>query len=117
MHRVGAAQFQRGRNAIGFGIPGISRQTRPDLVGGPNDGIEAAEHMIAVERGADLVLEFNARQVETASPRDRKRIRDVERVECVEAAVLVGGSKRDRADRNGIAGLSEKYGAAADDVV
>ena len=73
--------------------------------------------MLAVERGADLILKLNARMVEPAAARDRKRIGHVERVERIEPGVPVGGAKRDRADRNRIAGWSEKDAAAVDDVV
>ena len=57
------------------------------------------------------------RIVEPAAARDRERVRHVERVERIEPGVLVGGAKRDRADRNRIAGWPEEYAAAADDVV
>src|ERR1700688_2258093 len=44
-------------------------------------------------------------------------MRDVEGVERVKPAILIGGAKCDRADRNGIAGLAQKYSAAADDKI
>ena len=34
VRRIGATEFQRRRRAIGFGIAGIGRQVRRDLVGG-----------------------------------------------------------------------------------
>ena len=117
MRRIGTAQFQRRRRAIGLGIAGIGGQFRRDLVGAADDRIEAVERLVAVERGADLVLQRDPRVIEPAAPGDRERIGDVERVERVNPAVLVGGAQRDRADRHRIAGLSEKDSAAADDVV
>src|SRR5207247_2321341 len=49
----------------------------------------------------------------TAS-RDRKRIGDVERIERVDAAVLIRGPQSDWSDGCGSAGWPEEYAAAAD---
>ena len=49
MRRIGAAQFQRRGRAVGFGIAGIGRYRRRDLVGGADDRVEAAERLVAVE--------------------------------------------------------------------
>ena len=68
--RVGACEFQRGRRTIGFGISGIGRHFRRNLVGAADHRIEAAERMTAVEIGADLVLKVDACIVEPAAARD-----------------------------------------------
>ena len=60
MRRIGAAQFQRRRRAVGFGIAGIGRHRRRDLVGGADDRIEAVEGLVAVEGGADLIFKRDA---------------------------------------------------------
>ena len=117
MRRIGAAQFQRGRRAVGFGIAGIGGQSGRDLVGAADDRIEARVGIVAVQRGADLVLQADIGDVEAAAAGDRERIGDVEGVERIKPGILVGGAQRDRADRDGIAGLAEKYSAAADDKV
>ena len=80
-------------------------------------GLKRRIGIVAVQRGADLVLQVDIGDVETAAAGDRERIGDIERVERIEPAILIGGAQRDRADRYRIAGLSEKYAAAADDKV
>ena len=117
MRRIGAAQFQRRRRAIGFGIAGVGGQSGIDLVGAADDRIEAVEGLVAVERAADLILQRDAGDIEPAAAGDREGVGDVERVERIKPGVLIGGAKRDRADRNRIAGWSEKYPAAAHDKV
>jgi len=117
MRRIGAAQFQRRGRAVGFGIAGIGRYRRRDLVGGADDRVEAAERLVAVEGCAYLIFKRDLREIEPPAPGDRESIGDVECVERVKAGILIGGAKRDRADRYGIAGLPEEYAAAADDVV
>ncbi len=117
MRRIGAAEFERRRRAIGFRIAGIGRQLRCDLVGAADDRIETVEGLLAVERGADLVFERDPGIVETAAARDRERVRHVKGIERIDPAILVGGSQRNRADGDGIAGLAEKDAAATDDKV
>src|SRR5207249_6803354 len=55
--------------------------------------------------------------VEPAASGDGECIRHIERIECVNSAVLICGAQRDRADRYRAAGLSEEYSASADDEV
>ena len=117
MCRIGAAQFQRGRRAVGLGIAGIGRQFRRDLVGAADHRIEAVERLIAVQQAADLVLQPDLRVVEPAACRDRERLRDIEGVERIDPGILIGGAERDRTDRYGFAGLSEEYAATGDDIV
>jgi hypothetical protein len=70
--------------------------------------------VIAVQRRADLILQIDVGYIEAATPGDRERVGDVERVECIESGILIGGTKRDRTDRNRIAGLAEENSTAAD---
>src|SRR6266446_10532340 len=117
MRRVGAAEFERGWRAVGLGITGIGRQSGSELIGAANDRIETVKCLIAVEGAPNLILEGNARVVEPAAPRDRECICDIKCIECIKAAVPIGGAKRDRADRYRIAGLSEKDSATVHDIV
>src|SRR3984893_2822989 len=117
MCRIGASQFQWRRRAVGFRIAGIARQTGSDLVGPADDRIEAGVGILAVQRAADLVFQPDIGDIVAAAAGDRKRLRDVEGIEGIESAVLIGGAKLDRTDRHRIAGLPQKYSAAVDDEV
>ncbi len=70
LRRIGAAQLERRRHAVGLGVAGIGRQLRRDLVGAADHRIEAGEGVVAVERGAELVFSADARHVEAAAAGD-----------------------------------------------
>ena len=109
MRGIGTSKLQRGRRAVCFGIAGIGRQFGRDLVGATDDRVEARIGVAAVQRSSDLILQIDIGDIEAATPGDRERTRDVEGIERIKPAILVGGTKRDRADRNRTAGLAEKY--------
>ena len=109
MRRIGAAQLQGRRRAVGFGIAGIGRQAGGDLVGAADNRVEPRVGILAVQRSADLILQIDIGDIEAAAASERERAGDVERVERIKPAVLIGGPKRDRTNRNRTAGLAEKY--------
>ena len=115
--RIGAAELERCRRTVGLGVAGIGGQLRRDPVGASDHRVEAVIGIIAVQLAADLVLQLDPRIVEAAAGGDRKRLGHVEGVDRVDPGILIDGAQRDRADRDGIAGLAEKDAAAADDVV
>lgn len=73
--------------------------------------------MIAIERGAELVLQRDTGRIEPAAARDRKAIGHVERVERIEPLILVEGAKRHRTNRCRFARGAQEYAAARDDIV
>ena len=81
------------------------------------DRIETVKRLIPIEGAADLIFECDARRVKPAASRDRECICDIECIKCIYPAVLIGSAKRDRTDRNWIAGLSKKYPATAGDEI
>jgi hypothetical protein len=88
--RVGAAKFKRGRRAIGLRVARIGGQPGRDLVGAADDRIEAVVSVTAVELGTDLVLQGNARIIETTTRGDREGLGDVECIERVKSGILIG---------------------------
>ena len=105
---IGAAQFQRGRRAIGFRIAGIGGQSGRDLVGTADDRIEAGVGIAAVQCRADLVLQADIGDIEAATAGDGERVGEVEGVERVKPAILIDGMQRNRTDRHRIAGRAEE---------
>src|SRR4051812_33592672 len=88
-----------------------------DLVGTADDRVEPLIGTVAIERGANLILERDTRVVEPSTRRHREYIGDIEGVERVEPAVLIGGAERDRTERHWIARSPEKYAASANNEI
>ena len=57
MHRIGAAELERGRRAIGLGIAGVGGDVRVDLVGRADHRVESREGVVAAQRAAEFVVE------------------------------------------------------------
>src|SRR3954454_16746144 len=115
--RAGSAQPSSSRGAIGFRIAGVCAQFRNDLVGTADDRVEPLIGTVAIERGANLILERDTRIIEPSTRRHRECIGDIEGVERVEPAVLIGGADRDGTKRHRIARSPEKYAASANNEV
>lgn len=68
MRGIGTSELQRGRRTVGFGVTGISRQSRRHLVGAADDQVEAGKGVAAVQRSADLILQIDIGDIEAAAP-------------------------------------------------
>jgi len=117
LRRIGATEFQGGRRPVGFGIAGIGGQSCREFVGTSDNWVEARVCVTSVQRRSDLVLQIDIGDIEATAASEGKCVGNVEGVEGIEPVILIGGAERDRADRNRVAGLAEKYSAAADDIV
>ena len=106
---IRAAQLEWGRGTVRFRISGIECHFRKDLVGQPDDRIETAEGVIAVDvrAGAEDVRYDDFGKVVTSARGQREPIGDVERFIGVEAVICILCIKIDRAEAQICGGMDD----------
>ena len=114
--RIGAAELERSRRTVRLRIARVPGEVGRDLVSRADHRIEPRKSIVAVERDADLVLQFDLGDVEAAARRHRELGRDVEGVGRVDAGVA---GRRQQAHRCNVAGrlIDEHAGAGNEQVL
>ena len=86
---VGATELERRRRAVGHRIARIEVDVGRDLVGEADRRIEVEEVRVAVEKSAVRALEIDPGEIETPAAGQRQAVGRAERVERVEAGVVL----------------------------
>ena len=110
---IGAAELERGRGAVRFGIAGVERQFRKDLIGQPDHGIETAERVIAVDvgTGAQQIAHRDLGEIVTRARGQRQPRGDVERFISIDAVIRILCIETDRAESEIRGGVDDLSGA------
>jgi hypothetical protein len=114
---IGAAEFERRRRAVGFGIASIGGDVRRDPVGQADHRIEALKIVLAREQRIDsgLVLQIDLGVVEAPAGGEGELLGDIERIGRVDADIgVVGGDVR-RCETG--VGLVDEYAGAGHEEV
>jgi hypothetical protein len=114
-------EFERGRGAVCFRIPGVERHVREELVGQPDHWVETAEGVAAIDIGAcaQQIRRDDSGEVVTRACGQRQPRGDVERLTAVEAVIRILGIETHRAEakiRGGVDNLSRpRHGGIGSD--
>ena len=112
--RIRAGDLGGRRRAVGFRIPAVSRQARKQLVGQTRRWVEAIELVDAVQiiksRIAG-VLDLDAGVVPAAADGHGELVGEIERVDSVDADVVVQRGQRARRDFRGLVAVARQRDA------
>ena len=108
--RIGTAELERRRRAVGLRISGVERhQLRQDLVGEADDRVEPLERVLGIEvgAGAEQIGHRDLRDVVASSSSHRQPIGNIEGVVDVDAIVGIPGAEADRAEADIAGGVDD----------